>query len=206
MNEDGTKDDDPQDGVDAPPSEVTRLLQELGHREGAADELLQIVYQRLQSIAQARLRTERPGHTLQPTALVHEAYLRIAGGQSIPWQSRAHFFRVAAEAMRRVLVDHARRVRSEKRGGDRICVPITNVELGAEDGVDEIFALHEALGVLEVEDPRAASIIKLRFYAGLNIDQTAEALEISPRTVARKWAFARARLFELMGYDPPAES
>ena len=108
-------------------SDVTRLLQELGRREEAADELLPLVYEHLQSIARARLRSERAGHTLEATALVHEAYVRMSGGQTIPWQDRVHFFRVAAEAMRRVLVDHARRRASQKRGGSRRGVPLPQI-------------------------------------------------------------------------------
>jgi len=206
MNKDDSGHGDTDSGAGLESSEVTRLLQELGHREEASDEFLEIVYERLKSMARARMRTERPGHTLQPTALVHEVYARLAGGQSIPWQSRAHFFRVAAEAMRRVLVDHARRVRSEKRGGDRLRVPVTGLDLRSEDQIEELVALDEALRALEQEDPVAVSIVKLRFFAGLSIEQAGEALGISARTVARKWAFARARLFELMGYEVPEES
>ena len=186
-----------------PPSDVTRLLQEMGEREDAANELLSIVYEKLQGIARARLGQEAAGHSLQATALVHEAYVRLAGGQAIPWKNRTHFFRVAAEAMRRVLVDHARRRRSEKRGGDRRRVPITQLDLAVDDDVEDLLALEEAMKVLEAEDARAARIVELRTYAGLTVDQVAEALEISPRTVAREWAYARARLFELMGYGAP---
>jgi RNA polymerase sigma factor (TIGR02999 family) len=199
-------DDDMIEEETTAPSEVTRLLQELGQRADAADELLPLVYENLQSIARARLRTERPGHTLQATALVHEAYVRLVGGQSISWQHRAHFFGVAAEAMRRVLVDHARRHRSQKRGGGRRWVPLADLDLAADNDVEEVLALDDALTALDAEDERAARIVKLRFYAGLSVDQTAEALGISPRTVAREWAFARARLFELLGYEGPPES
>jgi len=186
------------------PSDVTKLLRELGVRADAEDELLPLVYETLRSIAHAHLRKERLGHTLQATALVHEAYLRLARSRAIPWQGRAHFFRVSAEAMRRVLVDHARRNRSQKRGGGLCWVSLDALELAADDDADEVVVLDEALAVLEREDPRAAQVVKLRFYAGLGLDETAEALELSRRTVARDWAFARARLFELLGREPPA--
>jgi RNA polymerase sigma factor (TIGR02999 family) len=184
------------------PSEVTRLLQELGSRHDAAEQLLPLVYDSLQSIARARLRRERPGHTLQATALVHEAYVRLVGSPPASWRDRAHFLGVASEAMRRVLIDHARRHRSHKRGAGRLPVQLEHLDLADPADLEEVMALDEALGVLEREDARAAEVVKLRFFTGLSIEQAAEALGVSARTVAREWAFARARLFELLGYEP----
>lgn len=183
-------------------SQVTRLLQEFGQRDGVDEELLPLVYDNLRAIAQARFRHERPEHTLQATALVHEVYARLVGGAPMDWQHRAHFFRVAAEAMRRVLIDHARAKRSEKRGRDYRWVPLANLDLAADVDLDEVLALDEALTKIESEDERAARVVKLRFYGGLTVDEVAEALQISPRTVAREWEYARARLFDLLELDP----
>lgn len=183
------------------PSEVTRLLREVGASEEAAGQLLPMVYGRLQDIARARLRQERRDHTLQATALVHEAYVRLVGNHSISWRDRAHFFGVASEAMRRVLIDHARKHRSQKRGAGRRWVPLAQLDLAVEHDFEGVLALDEALQVLEAESPRAAQVVKLRFYAGLSVEDTAAAMESSPRTVAREWAYARARLFELLGYE-----
>lgn len=188
------------------PSDVTRLLHELGDRESAQDELLPLVYESLRSIARSRFRKERAGHTLQATALVHEAYVRLVGGQSVPWQHRAHFFGVAAEAMRRVLIEHARAHGSVKRGRDFRALPLAELDLAQENDLDSVVALDEALTALEAEDARAARVVKLRFFAGLSVAETAEALEISERTVAREWEWARARLFELLELDADSSS
>ncbi len=183
------------------PSDVTRLLQEFDQRDDAAEELMPLVYQSLQELARARLRDERGDHTLQATALVHEAWIRIARGRDLGWQERSHFFQTASEAMRRVLIDHARRHTSKKRGQGKRAVPLSRLDLVEERDLDEVLALDEALEQLEQEDARAARIVKLRYFAGLEVKETAEALQISERTVAREWAFARARLFDLMGYE-----
>lgn len=188
------------------PSDVTRLLQQLGRHDAAAADLLPMVYETLRSIARARLRRERPDHTLQATALVHEAYVRLLGSEPVPWEHRAHFFAVASEAMRRVLIDHARRHRSKKRGGDRAAVPLSVLDLAAPSDLEQTLALDEALTRLEAEDAKAAQVVKLRFFAGLDVEETAAALGVSERTVAREWAFARARLFELLGQSEDGSS
>lgn len=185
-------------------TQVTRILQEFDQREDASAELLPLVYEQLKAIAAARMRAERSGHTLQATALVHEAYLKLVGDREVSWQNRAHFFAAAAEAMRRILIDHARKRKSEKRGGGMARVPITVVDLATENDPDQILALEEALAQLEREDPRAAQIVNLRFFAGLSVEETVEATGLSKRTVMREWAFARTRLFELLGDDMAA--
>jgi len=182
--------------------EVTRILRQIDHRADAAEELLPLVYEQLRAIAQRRMREERAGHTLQATALVHEAFVKLVGGGEGPgWESRAHFFRVAAEAMRRILIDHARKRKSVKRGGGATPIPLSVVDLAAEHDPAQILALNEALETLEAEDARAAEVVKLRFFAGLSVDETAEAMGISERTAMREWAFARARLYELLAVE-----
>lgn len=174
-------------------SDVTQLLAAAaaGDRQ-AANELLPLVYAELKRLASRRLTGEKPGHTLQPTALVHEAYLRLVGGQR--FEGRGHFFAAAAEAMRRILVESARRKGREKRGGG-----LRRVELGEHDVAvspisDDILALDEALTRLAVDDPEAARVVQLHFFAGLSIEETAEALGLSRATAYRQWAYARARL------------
>ncbi|MCA8953257.1 MAG: sigma-70 family RNA polymerase sigma factor [Planctomycetes bacterium] len=188
------------------PSDITLLLRRFGDGGGAADELLPLVYDSLQRIARSWLRRERDEHTLQATALVHEAYIRLVGGQELEWQHRSHFFQTASEAMRRVLIDHARKHRSQKRGGGRRRVPLSQLDLAADNDYLEVVALDDALSRLEQEDERAARIVKLRYFAGLEVREVAVALAISERTAAREWAFARARLYELMGYDDTDDS
>ena len=177
---------------------VTRLLREFDQRDDAAETLLPLVYEQLRAIAQARMAGERDGHTLQATALVHEAYLRLVGGEDVAWESRAHFFAAAAQAMRRILIDHARKRGSAKRGGGRASVPMSVVDLAVESDPAQILALDEALTTLEADDPRAAEVVKLRFFGGLSAEETAELMGLSLRTVMREWAFARARLFEAL--------
>jgi RNA polymerase sigma factor (TIGR02999 family) len=167
----------------------------------AADELLSLVYDQLHHIARERMSRERPGHTLQTTALVHEAYLRLMGGSDPDLHNRAYFFAAAARAMRRILVEHARARCRHKRGGGRPPAPVNVLDLALESSPDEILALDEALQILEAEDERAAEVVRLRFFAGLDVDETAEAMGISPRTVFREWSFARARLTQLLRTD-----
>jgi RNA polymerase sigma factor (TIGR02999 family) len=158
--------------------------------------LLPAVYAELRAAARAQLRHERPDHTLQATALVHEAYLRLLGAASPTWNDRQHFFRAAAEAMRRILVEHARSRARLKRGGNPIRVSLTDVDSAAENDPAEILALDAAMRRLEEEDPTAADIVRLRFFTGLSVEETADMLDLSERTVKREWAFARAWLYE----------
>jgi RNA polymerase sigma factor (TIGR02999 family) len=175
-------------------SDVTRLLDAAaaGNTQAAA-EVLPAVYDELRKLAAARLADERHGHTLQPTALVHEAYLRLVGGNpDQPWAGRGHFFAAAAEAMRRILIDHARKNGARKRAGQR--VDFDPEQFAAPDRPDDLLALDEALDQLEHTEPRIAALVKLRYFAGLTIAQSAEALGVAPRTADAWWAFARAWL------------
>ena len=176
-------------------SEVTQLLREWSRgRQEARDELLGLVYEPLRAIASRHLHREREGHTLQPTALVNELYLRLVGQRSVAWNDRAHFFAVAAQVMRRILVDHARRKKSDKRGGDMIPVTIgAALDLAAAETFD-VVALDVALENLEKIFPQQARVVELRFYAGLTIDETAAVLGVSPATISREWTMARAWL------------
>jgi RNA polymerase sigma factor (TIGR02999 family) len=176
--------------------DITMLLNRSDACNGP--ELLEQVYDQLRRIAQVRMNEERQDHTLQATALVHEAYAKLLGDADISWQSRAHFFNAAAQAMRRILIDHARTKNAVKRGGDQQRVPISLVDLAEHHDPSDILALEEAMRTLEAEDERAAQIVSLRFYAGLSVERTALALGVSERTVIREWTFARARLFELL--------
>ena len=187
---------------DQPRPDVTRLLGEVaGGDAAAAGELLPLVYDQLRAVAQQRMNSERPEHTLQATALVHEAFLRLVGPRQIPWESQGHFYAAAAEAMRRILIDHARARKREKRGGERQKVALNVVDLAKAENPDEILALDEAFARLEGQEPEAAAVVRLRFFAGLSVDQTAEALGLSPRTVDRRWKFARAWLFRELQDD-----
>ena len=165
------------------------------------DELLPLVYDHLRKIAQQRMSEERSDHTLQATALVHEAYLRLVGNDELEWDGRGHFFTAAAQAMRRILIEHARAKGRHKRGGGGRRVPLSVVDLAASEDPTEILAVEDALCRLEEQDPRAAHVVQLRFYAGLSVDETAEVLGISPRTVMREWSYARARLVQEIGDD-----
>jgi RNA polymerase sigma factor (TIGR02999 family) len=163
-----------------------------------AHELLPIAYAELHRLAQHRMAQERPGHSLQATALVHEAFLRIAGDREDGWVNRAQFFVAAAEAMRRILIDHARARGRVVHGGAVKRVTLTGVDLAAADGIDEVLAVDEAFERLVQADPRAADVVRLRFYAGLSEAETAAALNLSERTVRREWAYARAWLFDVL--------
>jgi RNA polymerase sigma-70 factor (ECF subfamily) len=180
--------------------EVTRLLLELRNgREDAAEQLIPLVYAELRGLAVHHMRKEDPGHTLQPTALVHEAYFRLMDQQHGSWQNRAHFFGIASQAMRRILVDHVRRRRATKRdAGDRVTL---DESIAAEDSrIFDLLALNDALDRLGDLEPRAARVVELRYFGGLDIDETAEALGVSPASVKRDWTFARAFLHrELRG-------
>jgi RNA polymerase sigma factor (TIGR02999 family) len=180
------------------PQDLTDLL--IAWRRGnqkAGNELIQAVYDRLHRMAAYYLRQEHPGHTLEATALVHELYLKMFSSKPVQWQDRAHFFAVAAQQLRRILVDHARAARAEKRGGDRMKISITavkNLPLPKD-----ILDIDEALRSLENLDPRAAAGVELRFFAGLKETEIAEALGISPATLHRDWKFARAWLLSQLG-------
>lgn len=182
--------------MNEPGRDITELLNHGG--EHSSHELLEQVYDQLKKIAQNRMTHERADHTLQATALVHEAYAKLLGNEELSWQSRAHFFHAAAQAMRRILIDHARAKNAIKRGGDEKRIPLGLIDLAENPDPVSILALEEAMKTLESEDPRAAQIVSLRFYAGLSVERTALVLEVAERTVVREWAFARARLFELL--------
>jgi RNA polymerase sigma factor (TIGR02999 family) len=188
--------------------EVTHILSAIEQGDpSAAEQLLPLVYDELRKLAAARLAQERPGQTLQATALVHEAYLRLVDAeQAQRWNSRGHFFAAAAEAMRRILVENARRKGRGKHGGGRQRVDLDRLELAVELPVDNLVALDEALTTLAQRDAQAARLAKLHCFAGLSIEQAAEALALSERTAYRDWAFARAWLYRaLSGSEPPAE-
>jgi RNA polymerase sigma factor (TIGR02999 family) len=180
------------------PGPVTQLLSRASAGEnGAIDRLFPLVYQQLRSAAESVLRSERPGHTLQPTALVHEAYLKLVGGGAIPARDRSHFLSIAARAMRQILVDHARRRGARKRGDGETPLPLDFPI--ADDGrglaLDELVALDDALDHLSENSPRLRSVVELRFFAGLNEEQIAETLGVTTRTVQRDWVRARAWLY-----------
>ena len=178
-------------------NEVTRLLHAIeGGDARAADDLLPIVYNELRGLAAWRMAQERPGQTLQPTALVHEAYLRLLQNENQQWQGRNHFFAAAAEAMRRILVESARRKSSQKRGGEYVRVDWTEVQLAVETESDQLLAINEALSKLEEKDKTAAELIKLRFFAGFSGKDAADALGLPERTATRLWSYARAWLLK----------
>jgi RNA polymerase sigma factor (TIGR02999 family) len=177
-------------------SNVTRLLDSAaaGDRHAAA-ELLPLVYEELRKLAASRMANEAPDQTLQATALVHEAYLRLIDpAVEVRWETRGHFFAAAAEAMRRILVDAARRKQREKHGGNYLRVELNEIPVVAPESRDDLVALDDALTRLALEDPQAARLIELRHFAGLTIPESAQVLCISPRTADRVWAFARAWL------------
>lgn len=176
-------------------SQVTQLLRDWSAgRQEARDELLNLVYDPLRAIAERHLHRERDGHTLQPTALVHELYLRLVDQRRVDWSDRTHFFAVAAQVMRRILVDHARRRNSEKRGGGVVPVTIGAAADVAADENFDVVALDVALENLEKVFPQQAKLVELRFYGGLTIDETAAVLGVSPATISREWTLARAWL------------
>ncbi|HEY0929483.1 MAG TPA: ECF-type sigma factor [Gemmatimonas sp.] len=182
----------------ASPPSLTELLRAAQAGDtGARDQAGKVVYEELYGLARAYLSRERGDHTLQPTALVHEAYLRLVG-QVAPWKNRSHFFGIAAQMMRRVLVDYARRASADRRDRER-SVPLEAAETVSLDdlntgGADDVLAVHEALSQLERLDPRQARIVELRFFVGLSLEEIADLLDISPATVSRDWAMARAWL------------
>jgi len=178
-------------------TDVTRILNAIEQGDPrATEELLPLIYEELRILAAQKLSQEPPGQTLQATALVHEAYIRLVEAECRNWNSRNHFFMSAAEAMRRILIENARRKKTLKHGGDQKRIDLNNVTLAGEENPDELIALDEALVELAVEDPAKADLVKLRYFAGLSIDQAAEILGISRATAIRHWSFTRAWLFQ----------
>jgi RNA polymerase sigma factor (TIGR02999 family) len=183
-------------------SDVTRLLSSIDQGDPhAAEQLLPLVYGELRKLAARKLGREKADHTLQATALVHEVYLRLVDVEKVQsWNSRGHFFAAAAEAMRRILVEHARKKQSLKRGGDRTHYPLHEAKVLAPEAATDVLAVNEALDRLAARDPEAAELVKLRFFAGFSTRQAAEALHISARTAERAWNYSRAFLLkELKG-------
>ena len=176
-------------------SDVTHILEAIERGDPkAADDLLPLVYEELRKLAAQKMAHEAAGHTLQPTALVHEAWLRLVGSGHQKWNSRGHFFSAAAEAMRRILIEAARRKSSQRRGGGLERVDLDDSQLLLERPADEILAVDEALDKLAEEDPLAAELVKLRYFMGMALPEAAQALGISPRTADRLWAYARTWL------------
>jgi RNA polymerase sigma factor (TIGR02999 family) len=188
-------------------NEVTTILSALEKGDPhAAEQLLPLVYDELRKLAAQKLAQEKPGQTLQATALVHEAYVRLVGeGEQPPWSSRGHFFAAAAEAMRRILVDSARKKSREKRGGRRRRVPLDKVAHAVEMADDDLLAFDDELSALGQVDKLAADLARLRFFAGLSVEEAAEALGIPPRSAYRTWAFGRAWLYRRLHNAPIPE-
>jgi RNA polymerase sigma factor (TIGR02999 family) len=186
-----------------PMSEVTRILSAIEQGDPhAADQLLPLVYDELRRLAAQRLSQEKPGQTLQATALVHEAYLRLVGAPAARlWDNRGHFFAAAAEAMRRILLNRARDKKRAKRGGERRRVDLDQVEIALDTSDEQLIALDDALTQLATEDPDAARLVSLRFFAGLTLKDAAAALGLAPRTAERQWAYARAWLYARLRQD-----
>lgn len=188
-------------GEDSDSHQVTRLLAQIAEGNSSArDELIEAVYQQLRQIARVRMAAERPNHTLQATELVHEAYLKLAPGlEKRDLKNHYDFFGAAAEAMRRILIDHARRRKTEKRGGGVSTTPIGNVaQLADTDDPEAVIALNEAFENLESEHPELAELIRLRFFAGLSVEETARVMGTSIATVKRHWRLARTMLFNAL--------
>ena len=180
-------------------SDVTRLLQGVAQGDpGSANQLFELVYAELRAIAMQKMASERPGHTLQATALVNEAYLRLGGAQGLKFENRAHFFASAAEAMRRILVDSARHNRRLKRGGDQERVELFETRIAAPLEEDRLLEVNDALDVLAQEDAVKAHVVKLHYFVGLQHQEVAEALGVSESTVRRHWTVAKVRLFEII--------
>jgi RNA polymerase sigma factor (TIGR02999 family) len=181
------------------PQEVTRLLADWGRGDRSAlDKLFPLVHAELRRIAKRQMSQERAGHTLQATALVNEAYLKLAGQEGFEWHDRAHFYAVCAQVMRHILIDHARGHARDKRGGGAIQVSLNEVAVMPAEQAGDFVALDEALRALEAIDPQKGRIVELRYFGGLSIEETAEVLKISPRTVRREWQRAKAWLYRMI--------
>jgi len=180
-------------------SEITQILQAVGRGEaGASEKLLPLVYDDLRRHAAVRMAREAPGQTLQPTALVHEAWLRLVGDGDRTWENRAHFFGAAAEAMRRILIENARRKSRLKRGGDQVRMDVDQLELAATTPDDKVLLIDEALEQLQAQDPDKARIVVLKFFGGRTNQEVAEIMGVTERTVERHWAFAKAWLYQII--------
>lgn len=191
----------------SPDRDITRVLEAAGRGDAkAAAELLPLVYDELRRLARARMKHIPPGNTLQPTALVHEAYIRVVGKEDPGWDHRGHFFAAASRAMRQILVDQARRKSARKHGGDKQRVDADAADIVIEPPSEDVLALDDALEKLEQEEPRQAQVVTCRTFAGLNREETAAALGLSVRTVDRDWRYAMARLHqEMVRAENPGE-
>jgi|SRR5579859_2580371 len=177
-------------------SEVTQILDSMAQGEPqAAEKLLPLVYEELRKLAASKMARESPGQTLQPTALVHEAWLRLSGGEGHVWNNRAHFFSAAAEAMRRILIESARRRKAIRHGGGQVRMDIQEIELAVPAGDDQLLAIDEALERFSTVDGQKAELVKLRYFIGMTIEEAARALGISEATAKRWWEYARAWLY-----------
>ena len=182
--------------------DVTRILTAIEQGDAqATDELLPLVYEELRRLAASKMANERAGHTLQPTALVHEAWLKLVDAPAQSWQNRAHFFGAAAEAMRRILIDRARRKKRQRRGSGAVHLDADEFEIAAPAPDDQLLKLNDALDRFAVLEPQQAELVKLRYFVGLKIEEAAEVLGISEATAKRWWAYARAWLFDAMQSD-----
>jgi len=177
--------------------DITQMLIELADGdESAVDQILPVVYDELRRLAGSYLRRERSDHTLQPTALVHEAYMKLIDQRQVRWQNRAHFFGIAAQVMRRILMDHARKHKADKRGGSADKLPIDEeILVVSTDSSDQLLALDDALHTLAAMDPNKAKIVELRYFGGLSIEETAEVMGVSVPTINRQWRMAKAWLY-----------
>jgi RNA polymerase sigma factor (TIGR02999 family) len=180
--------------ADAAPGEFTRLLESAQNDSDVYGKILPLVYDELKKLARARMARERPGLTLQATALVNEAYLRLVGSESVEWQNKAHFFGAAAEAMRRILIDRARRYAAMKHGGEFRRTEYAEEDVSDQSELLSLLEWDEALDKLEEKDPEMAQVVKLRYFAGLTVGETAQAMDVSPRSVNRLWTSAQAWL------------
>jgi len=177
-------------------SDVTRVIEAIQHGDPkAADELLPLVYEELRKLAASKMANEAVGHTLQPTALVHEAWLRLVGIDNPKFAGRAHFFAAAAEAMRRILIDRARHKAALRHGGGQVRVEIQEIDLASPAADDQLLAVNEALNKLAAQDPIEAELVKMRYFVGLTVEEAAGLLDISPRTARNYWAHARTWLY-----------
>lgn len=184
-------------------SQVTQILHDWSEGDpGAPERLMPLVYDEMRRIARSFISRERPGHTLQPTALANEAYLRLVGQHSVSWQGRAHFYSVAATMMRRVLINHARTRAAEKRGGAAVRLSLEDVDVPAEERAADVVAMDEALDRLSQFSERGSKIVEMRFFAGMSDDEIAEVLGVSTRTVLRDWKAARLWLFRELSQNP----